>query len=142
MRLADFFHRLVPESGVTGAQNIGIIGASGTGKSTLTQLMLRLRTPSSGKVLTDGRDVVKLWTEKSPAVFKRASEVLEGLLGEVAHRLVDDGVRRVVVAGGETSGAVLGALGIRALETGAEIAPGVPWMRSLDGPPGGSLRYS
>jgi uncharacterized protein YgbK (DUF1537 family) len=65
----------------------------------------------------------------------RASEVLEGLLADVGRRLVAGGVRRVVVAGGETSGAVLGALGIRALAVGPEIAPGVPWLSSLGGEP-------
>jgi uncharacterized protein YgbK (DUF1537 family) len=41
---------------------------------------------------------------------------------------VDGGVRRLVVAGGETSGAVIEALGVRLLEVGAEIEPGVPWV--------------
>ena len=44
-------------------------------------------------------------------------------------------MRRVVVAGGETAGAVVDALGIRALAVGREIAPGVPWMTSLGDPP-------
>jgi uncharacterized protein YgbK (DUF1537 family) len=46
--------------------------------------------------------------------------------------MVAAGAVRLVVAGGETAGAVVGALGIRALATGEEIAPGVPWMQSLD----------
>jgi uncharacterized protein YgbK (DUF1537 family) len=58
----------------------------------------------------------------------------ETLLGELARRMVAAGATRVVVAGGETAGAVVGALGVRALATGDEIAPGVPWMRSLDDP--------
>jgi uncharacterized protein YgbK (DUF1537 family) len=36
-------------------------------------------------------------------------------------------VRRLVVAGGETSGAVVQALGVDALAIGPEIDPGVPW---------------
>jgi uncharacterized protein YgbK (DUF1537 family) len=36
-------------------------------------------------------------------------------------------VRRLVVAGGETSGAVVSRLGVRALRIGGEIDPGVPW---------------
>jgi len=39
----------------------------------------------------------------------------------------------LIVAGGETSGAVVGALGIKALEIGPEIDPGVPWTRSKEG---------
>lgn len=66
---------------------------------------------------------------------ERASGVVESVLGELARRLVADGVRTIVVAGGETSAAVVQALGIRALAVGSEIAPGVPWMTSLDDPP-------
>jgi uncharacterized protein YgbK (DUF1537 family) len=47
---------------------------------------------------------------------------------------VRSGVTRLVVAGGETSGAVIQALGIRALAIGPEVAPGVPWTRVTDGP--------
>jgi uncharacterized protein YgbK (DUF1537 family) len=43
-------------------------------------------------------------------------------------------VRTFIVAGGETSGAVLEALGIRSLAFGDEIDPGVPWTVSLDPP--------
>ena len=64
-----------------------------------------------------------------------AGGLIEGALGEVARRLVDAGARTVVVAGGETSGAVLSALGVRALAVGPEIATGVPWMTSLGEPP-------
>ena len=41
--------------------------------------------------------------------------------------LRDRGVRRFIVARGETSGAVVNALGIPALRIGSEIDPGVPW---------------
>jgi 3-dehydrotetronate 4-kinase len=66
---------------------------------------------------------------------ERASRVVESVLGEVARASVASGARRVVVAGGETSGAVARALGVRALAVGQEIAPGVPWMTSLGDPP-------
>lgn len=55
---------------------------------------------------------------------------LEGLFGETARRLVDRGVRRVVVAGGETSGAVAQALDLDGLMIGPEISPGVPVLVS------------
>lgn len=58
------------------------------------------------------------------------SERLEGLFAETAKRLVDRGVRRVVVAGGETSGAVAGALDLIGLTIGPEISPGVPVLVS------------
>jgi len=45
----------------------------------------------------------------------------------------DQGARRFVVAGGETSGAVTKALGVDSLTIGAEIAPGVPWTYTVSG---------
>ena len=61
-----------------------------------------------------------------------AGAMIEEVMGEVARRLVSDGFRRLVVAGGETSGAVVSALDIRALRIGSEIDPGVPWTGTLD----------
>jgi uncharacterized protein YgbK (DUF1537 family) len=62
----------------------------------------------------------------------RAGELVEHALAEVAKALVKDGVRRLVVAGGETSGAVVQALDVRALRIGASICPGVPWTEAQD----------
>ncbi len=52
--------------------------------------------------------------------------MVEAALGEIAKGLLDAGVRRFVVAGGETSGAVVQALGVQLLQIGAQIDPGVP----------------
>ncbi|MGW3340144.1 3-oxo-tetronate kinase [Streptomyces sp. NPDC001009] len=56
-----------------------------------------------------------------------AGELVERTLAEVARGLVARGVRRLVVAGGETSGAVVQALGVTGLRIGPQIDPGVPW---------------
>ena len=47
---------------------------------------------------------------------------------------LDAGVRRLVVAGGETSGAVVQGLGIKALQIGPQIDPGVPACLSIGTP--------
>ncbi|WP_281857755.1 3-oxo-tetronate kinase [Litoreibacter halocynthiae] len=57
----------------------------------------------------------------------KAGQLVEDALAALAVKARDLGVRRFVVAGGETSGAVTKALGVRRLTIGAEIAPGVPW---------------
>jgi len=62
-----------------------------------------------------------------------AGESIEHLLGEIAAKLADKGFARFLVAGGETSGAVVAALGVEALRIGPEIDPGVPWTTSLTG---------
>jgi len=66
---------------------------------------------------------------------ERAGELVERALGRIAKELVAAGARRLVIAGGETSGAVVTALGVNGLRVGAEIDPGVPWTASLDDRP-------
>lgn len=56
-----------------------------------------------------------------------AGALVEQALAEIADGLVARGVRRMVVAGGETSGAIVSRLGVRSLRIGTEIDPGVPW---------------
>lgn len=58
---------------------------------------------------------------------EEAGALIERALAGIAEGLVARGVRRLVVAGGETSGAVASRLGIRSLRIGGEIDPGVPW---------------
>ena len=57
----------------------------------------------------------------------RAAEMVEQALSRIAVGLVQRGVRQLVVAGGETSGAVVQALGVRQMTIGPQIDPGVPW---------------
>ncbi|MCY4336663.1 MAG: four-carbon acid sugar kinase family protein [Litoreibacter sp.] len=57
----------------------------------------------------------------------RAGEVVEQALAACAVAARSSGISRIVVAGGESSGAVTQALGVDSLSVGAEIAPGVPW---------------
>jgi 3-dehydrotetronate 4-kinase len=59
--------------------------------------------------------------------IERAGELMEAALARVAVGLREQGVTKLVVAGGETSGAVVKALGIDSLRIGAPIDPGVPW---------------
>jgi len=66
---------------------------------------------------------------------ERAGKLVEEALGRIARALHTDGVRRFVVAGGETSGAVVQALDVRALRIGPQIDPGVPWTATIDADP-------
>ncbi|MBB3212561.1 uncharacterized protein YgbK (DUF1537 family) [Herbaspirillum sp. Sphag1AN] len=65
----------------------------------------------------------------------RAGHLVEQALAEIAQGLRARGVRRFVVAGGETSGAVVQALDVRALRIGQQIDPGVPATATLDAEP-------
>jgi uncharacterized protein YgbK (DUF1537 family) len=61
---------------------------------------------------------------------ERAGALVESTLARVTQGLVDAGVRRLIVAGGETSGACVQALGLTRLRIGAQIDPGVPWCHA------------
>ncbi|RAR61004.1 uncharacterized protein YgbK (DUF1537 family) [Onishia taeanensis] len=60
----------------------------------------------------------------------RAGELVERALATIAQTLVAEGVGRLLVAGGETSGAVVSALGVGELRIGEQIDPGVPWTQT------------
>jgi uncharacterized protein YgbK (DUF1537 family) len=64
---------------------------------------------------------------------ERLARTLDGLFADTARALVDSGVTRLVVAGGETSGAVAQSLDLEALSIGPEIDPGVPILAGPNG---------
>jgi uncharacterized protein YgbK (DUF1537 family) len=70
---------------------------------------------------------------------ERAGALVEDIMARIACGLVERGVRRLVVAGGETARPVVQALGVTGLRIGRQIDPGVPWtvtiQRSSGGPP-------
>jgi uncharacterized protein YgbK (DUF1537 family) len=91
-----------------------------------------------------GRGPVLLYSTASPDEVRaaqsalgreRAAALVEGALAAIAKQLVDHGVRRLIVAGGETSGAVVSALDVRALVIGPQIDPGVPWTITVPADP-------
>jgi len=69
---------------------------------------------------------------------ERSAQQVEAAMAALARGLRQLGVQRFVVAGGETSGAVVQALGVQRLRIGHSICPGVPWTQAddqADGPP-------
>jgi uncharacterized protein YgbK (DUF1537 family) len=61
----------------------------------------------------------------------QAGHAIEQAMAEIAERLVAAGVRRLVIAGGETSGAVVDRLAIPGFLVGSEISAGVPVLRAV-----------
>ncbi|MEZ0603463.1 3-oxo-tetronate kinase [Paraburkholderia sp. IW21] len=64
-----------------------------------------------------------------------AGHLVESLLASIARGLRERGVRKFVVAGGETSGAVVQALDVHTLRIGAQIDPGVPATATTNAEP-------
>jgi uncharacterized protein YgbK (DUF1537 family) len=71
---------------------------------------------------------------------ERVSQAVESFTGRLAAGLREQGFRRFIVAGGETSGAVVQALDVQQLAIGPEIDPGVPALRGIDVPVGLALK--
>jgi len=113
-------------------------------------------SPATGDTLESLWEEVRAWLDSAPtddAVMVYASapaderartqhvfgyktgEVLEEVLARAAHHAVARGIRRVVVAGGETSGAVVQALGVRTVVVAQEADRGVPWCLTNDDEP-------
>jgi uncharacterized protein YgbK (DUF1537 family) len=62
-----------------------------------------------------------------------AGELVEQAIARIAIGLVERGVGQLIVAGGETSGACVQALGIDRMQVGMQVAPGVPWCHAITG---------
>ena len=113
-------------------------------------------TPATGDTLESLWEAVRTWLESTTTdtvvmvyasataderaltqhVFgEKTGEVLEEVLARTAHHAVARGVRRVVVAGGETSGAVVQALGVRSVVVAQEADRGVPWCLTNEDEP-------
>ena len=80
-------------------------------------------------------DRQKLQRAQDTLGVEESAEIVESSIAAIARHLAESGIRKFIVAGGETSGAVSSALGITELAIGPEIDPGVPWMVSRSGPP-------
>jgi uncharacterized protein YgbK (DUF1537 family) len=59
-----------------------------------------------------------------------AGRMIEAALAAIAQGLVARNVRQLVLAGGETAGACVQALGISQMKIGPQIDPGVPWCHA------------
>lgn len=79
------------------------------------------------KLIYASADPASVQEAQSKLGVERAGQIVEQALAELALASFKLGIRRFVVAGGETSGAVAQALGVSKLRVGKEIAPGVPW---------------
>jgi len=88
---------------------------------------LKEQTPATAPMFFATADAESVAAVQEQLGVDQAGALVEELMSKLAQEAFAAGVRRFVIAGGETSGAVTQALGVKALEIGPEIAPGVPW---------------
>ena len=90
-----------------------------------------------------GKEPILVYASAPPDAVKQAqkklgrdlaSSTVENALAKIALAAVQNGFRRIVVAGGETAGAVVSNLGIKGIMIGEQIDPGVPTTVSIGDP--------
>ncbi len=98
-----------------------------SGRQTLLQLKEFICSNPNGALIYSSDDpaaVQRIQAEGS----EKISAMLEGAMAELAVYAAEHGAKRIIVAGGETSGAVTRALGYNSYAIGQSVAPGVPVM--------------
>lgn len=104
---------------------------------------MRVEDAADFVVRNQGATAPLVYSSADPAIVgavqeklgrERSGALMEDFFATLAARLAGRGVNRFLVAGGETSGAVVNALDVPALTIGPEIAPGVPWTRAHNRP--------
>lgn len=144
-----------PAAILSGSCSRATLGQVAAARDRMAVLQLDpLATPDAAALIAHARDWIGARVGREPVLVSAsappdqvaklqvllgrdaAGALVEHVLAELAAALVATGVRRLIVAGGETSGAVVARLGIRQLRIGPTIAPGVPWTYAEgDGPP-------
>ena len=121
------------------------LSASDGGATTLSQALAWAQALlAQGPVLVySSSDPATVKAVQAQLGVQAAGELVEHTLAAIARGLVGLGVRQLVVAGGETSGACVQALGISQMKIGPQIDPGVPWCHAQsDAAPDGGLHLT
>ena len=114
----------------TGAQHEIDVAGVMRGEVTIEGLVDWLLAQDGLPILYSSASPTAVQQAQAEFGMKAVADRLDKLFGDIAIALVAAGIERLVVAGGETSGAVVEALRLNALSMGPEIDPGVPAMRA------------
>lgn len=98
------------------------------GELTVDEILTFIRSYPQEYVLVYSSDSAENVREYQTLGREQIAAMLEDTISEIAARLVAEGYHHVIVAGGETSGAVTKKLGFGAFQVGKSVAPGVPLM--------------
>lgn len=99
-----------------------------SGELTIEQILDFVKAHPQDYVLVYSSDSADRVRQTQKLGKEQIAALLENTMSEIAYRLVAEGYRHVIVAGGETSGAVTKKLGYHSFRIGKSVAPGVPLM--------------
>lgn len=98
------------------------------GELTVAQILAYVKAYPQEYVLVYSSDAAENVRQTQRLGKEQIAALLEDTMGEIAKQLVAEGYSHVIVAGGETSGAVTKKLGYHSFQVGKSVAPGVPLM--------------
>jgi uncharacterized protein YgbK (DUF1537 family) len=108
--------------------------ALATGQQTPAEIAAWVAAQPDTALVYSSTDPDKLARIHATLGREASGTLIEHALADTARILAAQGFTRFLIAGGETSGAVVTALNVTQLSIGPEIAPGVPWTRATTGP--------
>ncbi|MDH4391110.1 MAG: nucleotide-binding domain containing protein, partial [Aquabacterium sp.] len=112
------------------------------GEPVATDAVAWAQAQTSAVLLYATADAATLASTQVALGVAEAGALVEEALATIARGLVHAGTQRLVVAGGETAGAVVQALGVHTLRIGPAICPGVPWTQAVRGAGQGPLKLA
>lgn len=87
------------------------------------------------RILNESKDILVYSSRGEDFIngnVKNKAEKIEQFFGDLSKEAINYGIKKIIVAGGETSGAVIGALGYKSFNVGKNVAPGVPILRPIE----------
>lgn len=87
------------------------------------------------KILNESKDILVYSSRGKELItsnVQNKAEKIEQFFGDLAKEAINYGIKKIIVAGGETSGAVVWALGYKSFNVGKNVAPGVPILRPIE----------
>lgn len=102
------------------------------GETTVEELLSFVENHTGDYVLVYSSDTAERVKETQKLGKEQVAQLIEAVLSGLAGKLVERGYKHIIVAGGETSGAVTKKLGYDLFEIGKSVAPGVPMMIPLE----------
>jgi uncharacterized protein YgbK (DUF1537 family) len=116
--------------------------AMARGEPVADQALAWAQAQTAAPLLYATADAATLASIQAALGVAQAGALVEQALAHIARGLVQAGTQRLVVAGGETSGAVVQALEVHTLRIGAAICPGVPWTQAVRSAGQGPLKLA
>ena len=103
-----------------------------SGEVTVEEILEFVSLHPDDYVLVYSSDTAEQVRESQKLGKEQVAQMIENVISDLAGQLRDKGYKHIVVAGGETSGAVTKRLGYYLFEIGKSVAPGVPVMTPLE----------